>query len=253
MSKRSPCMMAVSLTLIAVTALFIQYRRTHQRLGIPGVKVVATPVYDADGKVAGTNSVFLPEFAANFKSEAEPVQRMVLEWLPADTTYGQRRYKAPNGLELVFQAVLMGADRTSIHKPEYCLVGSGWKIEKTEPDTVTIRSPHPYELPIKKMSITREVKTTSGHTFQQRGHYVFWFVADKELTADHNQRMWWLTRDLMLRGILQRWAYLACLVAYPPGQEEKSYQRIKEFIADAVPQFQLTHGPETRLARAEKP
>jgi hypothetical protein len=253
MNRRATFLLVISLALIAGAALWIQDRKTHQRLGTPGVKVVAAPIHDPDGKVAGTNSVALPENVAQFKSEAEPIQRIVLEWLPPDTTYGQRRYKADDGFELVFQAVLMGADRTSIHKPEYCLAGTGWKIEKTEPDTILIKEPHPYRLPIKKMTVTREMKLSSGHTVQFHGYYVFWFVADKQLTADHNQRMWWLARDLVRAGVLQRWAYLSCLAIHPPGQEDRSYQRLKDFIADAVPQFQLTHGPETRVAQAGKP
>ena len=248
MNRRAVPILIASMALIVSTAFFLQYRKTHQRLGTPGVKVVSAPIYDPDGKVAGTNSVALPERVAEFKSELEPVQRIVLEWLPPDTTYGQRRYIAADGFEVAVSAVLMGGDRTSIHKPEYCLAGTGWRIEKTEPDTVTIKQPYPYQLPIQKMTVTRDVKMPSGHTVQMRGYYVFWFVADGQLTADHNQRMWWMARDLIRTGVLQRWAYLACLVVNPPGQDEQSYQRVKDFIAGAVPQFQLTHGPEMRLA-----
>ena len=83
------------------------------------------------------------------------------------------------------------------------------------------------------------------------GCYVYWFVADLELTADHNERMWWMARDLIRTGVLQRWTYLSCLAVCPPGRDEQTYQRVKDFIAEVVPQFQLTHGPETRLARTE--
>jgi len=253
MNRRATSFLVISLALIAAVAVLIQHRKTHRRLGTPGVKVVSVPIHDPDGKVAGTNSVALPENVTEFKSEAEPIQRIVLEWLPPDTTYGQRRYKAADGFEIIFQAVLMGADRTSIHKPEYCLVGTGWRIEKTEPDTILIKQPYPYHLPIKKMTVIRDVQTPSGHTVRLRGCYVFWFVADKQLTADHNQRMWWLARDMIRTGVLQRWAYLSCLAVSPPGQDEKSYQRVKDFIAGAVPEFQLTHGLETQVAQAVSP
>ncbi len=248
MNGRSLPLLIVSVALLIGTALFLQYRKTHQRLGQPAVKVASVPIYDPEGKVAGTNSVALPEMVSGFKSETEPVARIVLEWLPADTTYGQRRYKAADGWELAFTAILMGADRTSIHKPRYCLNGSGWNILNEEPDTVTISQPHPYQLPIMRMNLVRNVQLASGQTVQVKGYYIYWFVADGQLTAEHSQRMWWLARDLIRTGVLQRWAYLSCLAVIPPGQEEKTYQRMKEFIAEAVPQFQLTHGPETRLA-----
>src|SRR6185503_13226740 len=155
MNGRSLPILIVSVALLAGTALFLQYRKTHQRLGQPAVKVIPTPIYDPEGKVAGTNSVALPETVLDFKSETEPVARLVLEWLPADTTYGQRRYKAGDGWELAFTAILMGADRTSIHKPRYCLHGSGWTIVSEEPDTVTISRPHTYQIPVTRMNLVR--------------------------------------------------------------------------------------------------
>jgi len=253
MNRRELSILAVAIALIGATALFIQYRKTHQRLGTPGVKVVSVPIYDPDGKLAGTNSVPLPEEIPGYKSEVEAVPRIVLEWLPQDTTYGQRRYKGADKFEIQFSAILMGADRTSIHKPKYCLNGTGWRTSPEERDLVTITRPHTYQLPVSRMAIRRDMKLPSGQTVEVHGWYVYWFVSENQLTADHNQRMWWMARDLIRTGVLQRWAYLSCICVCAPGEDEKSYDRIKAFIADAVPQFQLTHGPETRLARAEKP
>ncbi|HKQ40564.1 MAG TPA: exosortase-associated EpsI family protein [Verrucomicrobiae bacterium] len=253
MNKRSMSILLVSLALIGATSSFIQYRKTHQRLGAPGVKVAAVPIYDPDGRVAGTNSVLLPEVVADFKSKVQPVQRMVLEWLPPDTTYGQRSYTAADNFEIQCSAILMGADRTSIHKPKYCLNGTGWRINGEEPDTVTVSRPHTYQLPVTRMPIRRDLKLSSGQTVEVHGWYVYWFVAENQLTADHNQRMWWLARDLIRTGVLQRWAYLSCMAVCLPGQDDQCYRRIKDFIAEAVPQFQLTQGPEIRLASAEKP
>ena len=48
------------------------------------------------------------------------------------------------------------------------------------------------------------------------GVYVFWFVADNAYTARHGQRMWWMAREMMRTGVLQRWAYVSCFAACPP-------------------------------------
>ena len=66
--------------------------------------------------------------------------------------------------------------------------------------------PCPYDLPAMKYITSKEV-TMEGRKMPLRGIYVAWFVADNdELTADHWQRMWWLARDLVRNGVLQRWA-----------------------------------------------
>jgi hypothetical protein len=60
--------------------------------------------------------------------------------------------------------------------------------------------------------------------------------------------MRWMARDMLLTGVLQRWAYVACITLCAPGQEEATFSRMKEFIAAAVPQFQLAAGPPVALA-----
>jgi hypothetical protein len=82
----------------------------------------------------------------------------------------------------------------------------------------------------------------SGDQVEQRAVYVYWFVADGEVTASHNQRMWSMARHLLTRGELQRWAYISCLAYCLPGQEDDTYARMEELLKAAVPQFQLATG-----------
>jgi len=54
---------------------------------------------------------------------------MVVDTLPRDTSFGQRRYRSPDGAVTQVNVVLMGSDRTSMHKPQFCLEGAGWQID----------------------------------------------------------------------------------------------------------------------------
>jgi len=249
MKRESWTILIVVLALLVGTAFVLSQLKNNQRLGTPGVKVVARNVYDAEGRLAGTNVVDLPERVLDYESVAQPVSQIVLETLPRDTTFGQRLYKATDQFQVALNVVLMGADRTSIHKPQYCLPGGGWRVSQTKPALVSVSEPHAYELPVTQLIVTREARTTEGALAVQRGIYVYWFVADNELTAEHGQRMWWLARDLIRTGVLQRWAYVACFAVCAPGEEEQTFARMKAFIAAAVPQFELTAGPATTVAR----
>jgi hypothetical protein len=196
----------------------------------------------------GTHSVYLPPRVLNYDSEPQPVTDVVLNWLPKDTTYGQRMYKSPDGFVAVINAVLMGSDRTSIHKPEYCLAGTGWGIVDKQVTSIPIAEPHAYDLPVMKFLTRREDPAPNGGKVERRGVYVFWFVADNQLSADHMQRMIWMARDMIRTGVLQRWAYIACFAPCAPGQEEATFNRLKDLIAASVPHFQLATGAPTRLA-----
>ena len=226
---------------------FLVYRQSTQKLGSPGVKVVPEFVYGEKGEVVGTNRVELPPKVLDFESKQIPISKVVLDWLPKDTTYGQRIYKAPDGFEAQMNAVLMGTDRTSIHKPQYCLKGMGLSIEKSEISSIRIEEPVPYDLPIMKLTVSKNWVSPEGQRAVIKGIYVYWFVSEDQLSADHDKRIFLMGLDMLRTGVLKRWAYVSCFGICAPGQEEVVYGRLKSLIVASVPQFQSVSSP-ARLA-----
>lgn len=248
MNRQAQILCGVVLVLIGGTAILLSRMQATQRLGQPGVRLAARSIFDDGGALVSTNSVDLPERVLNFESKAVPVSTNMLKWLPNDTTYGFRHYQAPDGFEMTMSVVLMGSDRTSLHKPEYCLPSQGLNIDRREIRNIPVREPHAYELPVTCFTISREVEE-KGVKSRDKALYVFWFVADGQMTADHSQRMRWMARDVITTGVLQRWAYISCYSYCPPGQDSAVFARMSELIGAAVPRFQLTAGAPGRLAR----
>ncbi len=145
----------------------------------------------------------------------------------------------------------MGSDRTSLHKTEFCLEGTGWRIDRGASHETTVRMdrPFPYDLPVMKFVASREA-TIGGEKQTARGIYVMWFAAHDELTARHWQRMWWMARDLLTTGILQRWASIGYFTTCAPGQEEAAFARLTQFIRESAPEFQLVPRPAEKIAAA---
>jgi hypothetical protein len=181
----------------------------------------------------------LPERVLDYSSTNEPEEETVLFTLPKDTSYAQRRYTAQDGFNVYAHIILMGADRTSIHKPDFCLPGNGWNIERREETEITIDAPQPYPMRVAKWTVSNQIQGKDGTPVNVRGLYVFWFVADNEQTARNSERMWWITRDLLSRNVLQRWAYVSYLAVCMPGQEDAAFERVKKLIAASVHEFQF--------------
>ncbi len=243
MNRRKTIVLVVALALIAVTGGLLAQLRSHQSLGPPGVKT--SPVPGSPVKL----NVDLPPKVLDCKSEVVDTDKMVLAVLPADTSFGQRRYLAPDGFSAVINVVLMGTDRTSMHKPELCLGGAGFRIDQqaTREERVPIPLPRPYELPVRKTVTTKQLEV-DGRRVNVRGIYAYWFVTEDRFTARHWQRMWWMAEHMVKTGVLQRWAYVSCFTACLPGQEDQTFERMKTFLAAAVPQFQLYPRPESQVA-----
>lgn len=229
------------LALIGATAAFLGRLERFQKLGQPGVRLVAQELFDDNGKVAATNAVALPHNVPGYSMTNLPIGRVELDWLPKDTTFGRAFYTGTNGFAALVSAVLMGADRTSIHKPEYCLAGQGLHIDSQEIVEIPMQQPMPYRLPVMKMVASRNPKEGEGHELR-RALYVFWFVADGQLSADHNSRMLQTAVELISTGVLQRWAYISCFTECLPGGEDAAFAEVQQLLQSMVPLFQTTTG-----------
>ncbi len=225
-----------ALLLMALAGGAIYQLQTRQTLGRPGV--LAEPQ-------AGSPRwrIPLPEQVAGMTSQEVPAAEVELSALPADTSIGKRLYTATNGAPLLLQVVLMGRDRTSIHQPQYCLTGQGWLIEKTEEVRLPVAQSPPHEVPALKLTASKVFTTADGQRVPVRAIYVYWFVADGALTAHRSQRLRWMAEELLKTGTLQRWAYVACFAQCAPGDEDQTFARVKEFVAEAVPEFQRSPAP----------
>lgn len=221
------------------SALLLRYIDRHRHLGEPGLVMAFGNVLDESGNVISTNTVALPERVLGYTSEVARVTSAELSTLPSDTIFARRLYREQrtNGFALQTSVVMMGTDRTSIHKPQFCLTGQGWKIISEGEDYIEVDGPRQIHLPVWKMIAEQPQMLPDGSTRIIKAIYVYWFVADGYVTARHDQRMWWMAKKLLTTGTLQRWAYVSEFGQCLPGQEAVAYQKIKEFIAASVPKY----------------
>lgn len=244
MNRRKVILSVIALAMIAGTAVLLA--AVPQKLGRPGVKATEIPG-------STRMQIYLPEHVLDFASTNRELDAKSMEMLPADTSTVERLYFKPGIIPFASSVVLMGTDRTSIHKAEYCLQGQGLHIDSATTDTVHMTKPQPYDLPVIKIVASRS-QEVDGKTVTNKCVYVYWYVADGALSNDRSGmgRMWDMTKKLVFTGVLQRWAYVRFYAFCEPAQEDAVYEEIKRMIADAVPQFQLTHGQSTATVAAQK-
>ena len=239
MKDSKPFLGALVLAMMAGTALLLFHMKAHQRLGEPGVKTRL----EAGGK---NLEILMPEATPGYGSEILTNAEAVLTRLPADSSYRARIYKADDGTWIQMTTVLMGSDRSSIHRPQICMTGQGWLIDDAHSDreVISMTRPQNYDLPVNKLVATKQFPDANGNLQTVSGIYVYWFVDGDRITADSNQWMlWWMPQDLLLHGLLERWSYISVFEPCLPGQEAATFTRMKQFIADAVPEFQLVPRP----------
>jgi hypothetical protein len=184
----------------------------------------------------------LPETLPGYISQIATNAEDALVVLPDDTSFRVRLYRGDTGFSSEMSVVLMGNDRSSIHNPAICLPGQGWAIDSAQNgvDHVSMNQPFNYDLPFNKMLATKQFKDKAGNTRTIRGIFLYWFVdADHYTESPWKWKILWLPQDLLLKGVLDRWAYVSCFSVCAPGEEAATLENMKKFIALSVPEFQL--------------
>jgi hypothetical protein len=232
MKNQKWILLFVALALIAGTAFLLVRLKNHPRIGRPGILGADIP-----GSLA--MKIALPEKVLDFTSTNVPEPEVVLGYLPKDTSYTERNYKASDGFAVQATIVLMGADRTSIHNADYCLRGQGLNPDAKSVVNIPIAGPQPYQMPVAEWKVSGVFQQPDGQKAKVAGVYVFWFVADGDETPGHFEMMKRLGLNLLRTGVLQRWAYVSYFSQCEPGQEDAAFAKMEKLIAASVPEFQM--------------
>jgi EpsI family protein len=191
-------------------------------------------VLSADGK----NPAELPTFLGReWVGRFAPVTAIEREILPADTGYSRMDYVATrDGRHVFLSIVLSGRDRTSIHRPELCLVGQGW--------TITGRAEHRFAFPGRNaadftatvLRVRREVVTSRGRSVVPQ-LVAYWFVDGDAVVATHWGRFLRDAWNRVVHARADRWAYVLLQVDASDG-EPAALARMQSVLDGALPAFQ---------------
>ncbi len=239
MNPRIAVITITALTLMVASAGSLRWLKERVRMGEPGVRIVGLPLLSESGGLATSNSVSLPALLPGYRSQLEAIPDLELSFLPPDTTFGRRSYHGGASIPSISASVvLMGADRTSIHRPEYCMTGVGWQILSQTVRRIEVPGWAPGSLEVQRFDMTRSVERDDGRRVTINGVYVFWFVADGIRTASHSARQWQMVQDILSKGRSPRWAYISFFSLSDPGDEDVTFERMSRLIGAAVPSIE---------------
>jgi exosortase len=189
----------------------------------------------------GVNPVDLPAFiGTEWIGQRVDVTAVEREILPPDTGYSRRHYAflADRSRDVFLSIVLSGRDRTSIHRPELCLVGQGWTIEGatrhafrhpgTSADAGTFAAT--------VLRVKRERATARGKVVVPQ-LVAYWFVGGDEVVPSHWGRFQIDTWNRVVRARVDRWAYVLMQTDVVDG-EAAALARMQTVLDGTLPTFQ---------------
>ncbi|MCF7849398.1 MAG: EpsI family protein [Kiritimatiellales bacterium] len=151
--------------------------------------------------------------------------------LPHDTLFVKSAYTNENGGRVFVSIVLSGAERSSIHRPQRCLVGQGQTISGDH----VIEVPLAGRKPVRVMVLeTEQLAGTAEKRHKYTSYYAYWFVGQDRETPSHLARMFWLGWDRVFRSVAHKWAYIAVSGIREEGNDEYDAE-IADFVEKLYP------------------
>jgi exosortase len=234
------CVMAMVVLAAGLAMLAAHRLDTIQVTTKTGVKLVAD----------GLNPVALPNtLGIDWVGQDAQVSAVEREVLPPDTGYSRKNYVSlRDRRQAVFVSiVLSGRDRTSIHRPELCLVGQGW--------TITGRTTHEFawnsatpgaKIPATILRIEREFTDDRGHKVKVPALLAYWFVGADRVVASHWERIFYTSFDRLRHLQSHRWAYVL-FQTHALGGEAAALARMQEVLNYTAPVFQAAPDNKTTV------
>lgn len=189
---------------------------------------------------AGVDPVALPHLLGlDWAGQEVAVTAVEREILPPDTGFSRMNYfsLSNRNLSVFVSIVLSGRDRTSIHRPELCLVGQGWTITGRTGHLFVYPGGEAGAVPATILRIEREVTGRDGRVATVPAVLAYWFVGADKVVATHTGRMIHSSWDRLRHGQAHRWAYVVAQTVALDG-EAAALQRLQAVLDGALPVFQ---------------
>lgn len=187
------------------------------------------------GPIVGSDPAAVCPACGNELSAMSPAERRLL---PVDTRIMRKLYTSPEGRNILVSIVVMGSDRTSIHRPQMCLEGQGYRIVThrivAPPPTVTSRLPS-----MAILDLVRSVTVPEGVTKQRRFVYAYWYADGRQNTASFLRMQLYMAVDRLFRRRTGLWAYISLFTAVDenPETSEKDVRRLGRQLWSALSRF----------------
>ncbi|HEX2862085.1 MAG TPA: exosortase/archaeosortase family protein [Lacunisphaera sp.] len=188
----------------------------------------------------GINPVALPDYlGTTWEGQPADITPIEREVLPADTGFSRKTYVLLRNLrqQVFLSIVLSGRDRTSIHRPEICLVGQGWTIAGRFEHAFRRPDDPKARVPATLLRIEREVTTLKGEKVRVPALFAYWFVGADKIVASSTERVFHTSVDRLRHLQAHRWAYVVAQTLAPDG-EEAALARLQSVLDGTLPVFQ---------------
>lgn len=160
--------------------------------------------------------------------------------LPGDTIVRKYSFTDVRLRSALLAVVLSGEHRSSIHRPEVCLVGPNSLIDRSFVHQVKLRDGR--VLRVKVLELIHQNARASGPDEVLTTYFAYWFHGMGKETPSHIVRMLWMAKDRILNRHSHRWSYIS-VSGLRKQEDQRHINDIDDLVQAAYPHLIKEHQP----------
>ncbi|MFV1994154.1 MAG: exosortase/archaeosortase family protein [Verrucomicrobiales bacterium] len=164
---------------------------------------------------------------------------------PSGVELSRVHYESTSGRSATATIIIGGPDGRTLHRPEVCLPGQGWKI--TASDSVTLPLDGGREIRATLLTVMRGEPGADGTVLRRKALNIYWYIGSGITAADYNGHIAKTLRDSIFRNINHRWSMVSLFTPLPPTlfddpvAEQDAVNLMRELAREIVPH--VANGP----------
>ena len=188
----------------------------------------------------------LPESMGEFRGKDIGMSSQEKQAFDEGVEMARSVYMAPDGRQFMCTLVLSGPIKRSLHRPEVCLPGQGWKVDKSE--VVTVTAPDGRTQDVTMLHLFRDYEDpNTGQRVRARSFDIYWYVGKDVATPSYTSHVILSHRDSVFRNINHRWGMASVFASLPPvplGTVDPlagiaAASMLQEFVGEMLPHIQV--------------
>lgn len=209
----------------------IPYWKSASALGL--VIVVMTACYltpaAAGLSTPGVRASLPQSFATFWGRPIEPSKAEKEQLIDVGVEMSRMHYANTNGRSATATIVVGGSEGRTLHRPEVCLPGQGWKITGSKATSVDLGEGS--DVMATLLTLVRTEAREDGRVVQRKGFNLYWYVGKDRTAESYNKHIVVSLFDSMFRNLYHRWSMIS-LFGYLPFEDNDDFLAEEEIIDD---------------------
>ncbi len=195
----------------AANARSIPYWRSATIFGLGALTILLCSLTLASDELSspGVTATLPQSFGGYWGQDIPPSSAEIEQLINNGVELSRFSYTSPSDPPAMATVIIGGPEGRTLHRPEVCLPGQGWRINSTRKTSLDLGLPGIPPIDATLLSLIRQSPNPDGSITSQVGYNLYWYIGHDRMAASYNEHIARSLFDSVFRNVNHRWSMVS--------------------------------------------